>query len=1817
MAPRVADLDGDGRAEVLFPVSKRLSAYAATPKGTQNLDDEGVAAADRSFPYWRIYRWNAASGVLSTDIDHPDPAETNFAGTAADLLYAAPYTQNCLDMAACADGSSLPYQIVWPSPIYLADLNGDGYPDLVRRDLDDARYNSSQHWMYRLNHGGTFAAQYQTLDPKDTTPWMQPVRSAYVANVDRSGRSSLVHEQKGATRLRATSVAISAPATSLTTLPSANSDMDPSHFMFMDVNGDGMGDVLRVPGYGEIPGYPAAQIGLNSGAGFRALTFGGVNPNDDSPIALNATDARAPDSGIRVTDLDEDGLADLVLFGNNWPAINDSDGTTTVSRAQIMGRRSDGSRLSRSAYMFAKLQTGLPGPMPNGHRIDNRGYIFEQLLDANGDGYADLLSVPDINGNAKPTLHLYRRIPRRFGEVATITSGFGVSQSIEYSSPTRADAADCVAPIVCTAKGMRVVSAVTTSVPGNAINGAASRRTTYDYRGPRTNTTGRGWLGFTKSIVTDTSTGAKVTTDYDPTPLVLGKYPYAFLPRKVTSTSNEFGPAYNPGTSGRSYVATSSYDYVLLQPQKYISDVRAAALHTSTTRSFETTPGLPKPLGTGPTTEVLFATSESIGYDGFGNQTSRTTVTGTDPNESETVTVSRQVDNDDKAWLLGMVRSETVTSTLTRGVLGASSASRTVQHTYDSATGALETTTVPATADTEAVGTAFLRDSRGRVTDVLASTAHESRATRVVYDELDGTYPRESSNALGHVTRYAFHAGLGSLVWIQDPNGLVSRLQVDTFGRARRVDSPDGSWNRFGTYLSSEGAFQVQTWASSGASSVVTHDALGRTILTERLMNTGLAGSVWSATATRWNRVFWNLPSFVSIPFEASDFGHLGKLNIVVPASGRTATVDNVGRVVVTSAPGGDVRTRTYAGRSTTDSNSVGGRTVSVLNSQARLAEHRELVDASFGNATPHDVVSTYVYQAFGLVESVSAPAGSLSFTYDSLGRQKRLEDSSNGVTSWGLDGFGNLLNETRGSAGSTDYFHDQLGRTTASNSSLDGVTCFEYDQGTAGIGHITRAYRSAGVNEEQYTYDGASGLLSAIHQVIDGESFDTGIEFQSGLLKSISYPGGDVVISYLYSDVGDVDKVLDGRNPIWALGDRDAAGQLRSATLGNGLADIRTYEPDSFRLQSMTLGMPGASAKLSSAAYSYDSMGRLKTQTIMGAGPEEFQHDTLGRIRSWTSSSPKFGAAYAFDDAGNLRQRAGDAQSSAALTFTPESARASIVGSSSDGIGYVHDDVGRLVRTYGVSDGSDHRVIEYSSFDLPLHITEGGQERATFEYGPRQNRVRKTEPGGVTVYVGGLLEIHRHDGREERVHHAYGPEGLVADIVPTTDGHARSYVFSDRLGSTSVVTDDAGVVAARTRFDPFGSRVRPESPTTLVASNPLEAVTTGFTGHEQEDALGLVNMGGRVYDPRLGRLLSADPMLAGGALGLNRHVYVGGLVLDSVDPSGFEDVPSTTPAIEDEEKRARLGYLFRAADADTANAWHERGGKGAYEEDITTTETPNGEGRTDRSVHRESMSTESAMERIVGAPIVRAQEGIPISGDVRLGTAYGSSGTVRDHYSWSNSGVGAGVGASQDDNGSGGNVDPSWLISAGDNRGILSPWENLNTPKEPAYYSSRKDEEWTKQAMVHVAIFTAMAIPGAIVGALGEAGVAAGGVRGAVEAELGESLAGREFFLHGTTRGAAEGFEWQAGRGLFTTTDPAVARMFAQRAAARVGGGEVGGVAVVLPRAAVAQLRSLGQLAVRPISDMPQHLEWVFGPGAREIVLRQGEIVVLPPAAL
>lgn len=105
-------------------------------------------------------------------------------------------------------------------------------------------------------------------------------------------------------------------------------------------------------------------------------------------------------------------------------------------------------------------------------------------------------------------------------------------------------------------------------------------------------------------------------------------------------------------------------------------------------------------------------------------------------------------------------------------------------------------------------------------------------------------------------------------------------------------------------------------------------------------------------------------------------------------------------------------------------------------------------------------------------------------------------------------------------------------------------------------------------------------------------------------------------------------------------------------------------------------------------------------------------------------------------------------------------------------------------------------------------------------------------------------------------------------------------------------VSDEWGRTETRYEYDPWGKQTKTVLRSTG-GNNSIEGAWSnprGFTDHEMLSDLGLVHMNGRVYDPVLGRFLSADPFIqdAGDSQSYNRYSYLGNNPLGGTDPSGY-----------------------------------------------------------------------------------------------------------------------------------------------------------------------------------------------------------------------------------------------------------------------------------------------------------------------------------------
>ena len=231
----------------------------------------------------------------------------------------------------------------------------------------------------------------------------------------------------------------------------------------------------------------------------------------------------------------------------------------------------------------------------------------------------------------------------------------------------------------------------------------------------------------------------------------------------------------------------------------------------------------------------------------------------------------------------------------------------------------------------------------------------------------------------------------------------------------------------------------------------------------------------------------------------------------------------------------------------------------------------------------------------------------------------------------------------------------------------------------------------------------------------------------------------------------------------------------------------------------------------------------------------------------------------------------------------------------------YVHDPVGNQT---GRPDGT---TIAYTPFDLPERyaFTSGTNflpvATVRFEYDGGQHRIRKTllnadgAPSKETVYLDGLYErVSDASGDEHRFYVAAGSATVV--LTRSSGGNDDvAYALTDALGSVDVITDGGGKVVEHRSYDAFGARRNPAGWGPWQGPLTSSVTTVGFEGLEADDEAGLVNMRGRIYDPKIGRFLSTDPLVSrpGFAQSWNPYSYVLNSPLNFTDPSGFQETPT------------------------------------------------------------------------------------------------------------------------------------------------------------------------------------------------------------------------------------------------------------------------------------------------------------------------------------
>ncbi len=1148
-----------------------------------------------------------------------------------------------------------------------------------------------------------------------------------------------------------------------------------------------------------------------------------------------------------------------------------------------------------------------------------------QVLDWNGDGLDDIVQVHSQTRE----LMVYVKQGNKPDLLTEVVDGLGGRTRVSHrpvSDPAvYTPSSDCTYPFDCLKRGLWVVSKI--ALDGGAASPGAPIEHDYSYADGRTDKLGRGWLGFKERrarrevVPSPTNGNARFVEEsvkrFDRAFEIDGQnLPYRGLPTyeitRVTGTSNGVHaarqrwftypavargvPGAPPGENGKVY---------RLGPPQVVEE------------EFENTHDDPLD---GASRRLV---STAVEVDEYGNEARREVLTRWLPVEGEEEVLNHLVVTtayDDlpattfsERRFLGLPTERSLTS-----VQGEHSVTRRATYDYDVATASLRSVTEAPQggADLEQT-TRYVRDpGTGVVIEVEEKdTLGQARRTLMTYDA-EGLYPEVVTNAEGHVTRTFYWPAFDAPVWTRDGNGIVTRRRYDGLGRLRATDGPSGA-DATVSYASEPGLPVVVTSTGpDGSASATGIDSLGRDgVLRARAMS-----GIWLETRVRYDdlgRVAEvRRPTGVTT-FEYDDFGRVTREVKSDENAPQTAAVEY---------------TRDDFFKTTTI-DEVGRVSTVVVDGMGRVVQKVEDGGESGG------LTSDYVYGAFGdLVSATTGPPGDQSETtmeYDVLGRRTRLVAPDTGTTMTFYNAFGEVRREEDAEQRVMELVRDRLGRVTERNDSAAGYsgrTTFGFDTAPYGLGKPSGSSSPDGVQTE-LAYDAVFGQAEKEDLVVAGRRYETGMSYDSmGRVSARGYPeklgaadAGRFRIKYGYASNGALASASDERTGkvYWSMREDHQAEELgfrrtRTDTFGNGAETRREYAPQTGRLLRLETAAP---AVHQDSTYTYWPDGNLRRrQDATGSTTVHtaFGYDNLGRLTDWhttdsqgtDSSAAGWRVKYGYDERGNLLGRTVSGAASPAQAVTQEyrgtgnAGPHAVTGSSlwvdSQGqrLPFGYDRVGNMTRHPQAG------TIEYTPFNLPRRITNGQGATAAreFLYDAYGGRVVKRAVGGgspSTVYVGDLYE-ERTDGNDKtHVFLVASGERVVAQLVRRgTEAAAEEvYIYADPLGTTEVTHTSTGTVTRSAR-DPFGNRVAVgawgPADVRLAAGAPGAAlpgeVTVGFTGHEHDDELGLVNMRGRIYDARLGRFLQADPFVQAPYFSQshNRYSYVWNNPMRYLDPTGL-----------------------------------------------------------------------------------------------------------------------------------------------------------------------------------------------------------------------------------------------------------------------------------------------------------------------------------------
>ncbi|SNY48080.1 RHS repeat domain-containing protein [Paractinoplanes atraurantiacus] len=571
-------------------------------------------------------------------------------------------------------------------------------------------------------------------------------------------------------------------------------------------------------------------------------------------------------------------------------------------------------------------------------------------------------------------------------------------------------------------------------------------------------------------------------------------------------------------------------------------------------------------------------------------------------------------------------------------------------------------------------------------------------------------------------------------------------------------------------------------------------------------------------------------------------------------------------------------------------------------------------------------------YTKAGDLASVRDGSGTTwRYAYDQRRRQIRAEDPDKGVVTYTYDDADQVRTESDARGVTVAFGYDPLGRRTATRlGSADGrlLTSWKFD--TLAKGQLTSSTRldesgNQYVSEvTQYTprYQplGTKTTIPAVEGALAGEYTTSQTYNPDGSMATRTLPaktgaanfGGLAAetLTYGYTPLGLPDTVTGLSTYVTQTEyrhDGKVAAVHSSGGTGKEVVQYMAYEHGTGRLAEHQVLADFAPVVAADTFYKYDPAGNVTSiadkLSPYGAGQDDtqcFRYDGVRRLTTaWTPADgdcagdpaaattggpAPYLRSYTYAANGNrlseTEHRAGGTTTKT-LTYPATDADRphAVTALSTAGPGgtttdsYSYDAAGNTVKRPGAT---DTQTLSWNAEGKLAGVTEKGAT-TTYLYDPEGGRLIQRDPGGRTLYVGGVRFRATTGGAVTATRlYQHDLAGAVAGR-DTTGG--LSWQATDHQGSSELAFRATDMALTQRRFAPFGLE-RGES---AAWSDPY-----GYVGGEH-DAGGTIHLGAREYDPNLGRFLAVDPLMdVGDPQSWQGYAYANNTPVTGSDASGM-----------------------------------------------------------------------------------------------------------------------------------------------------------------------------------------------------------------------------------------------------------------------------------------------------------------------------------------